>query len=57
MDAAIADALAPLDRESGENPYDVQHDLQEMMQSLVGIIRTASELEEAAGSSTSSPNE
>jgi succinate dehydrogenase / fumarate reductase flavoprotein subunit len=48
VDAAIADALAPLDRESGENPYDVQHDLQETMQSLVGIIRTASELEEAA---------
>jgi succinate dehydrogenase / fumarate reductase flavoprotein subunit len=48
VDAAIADALAPLDRESGENPYDVQHDLQETMQSLVGIIRKASELEEAA---------
>jgi succinate dehydrogenase / fumarate reductase flavoprotein subunit len=48
VDDAIADALAPLSRENGENPYDVQHDLQEMMQSLVGIIRTASELEEAA---------
>jgi succinate dehydrogenase / fumarate reductase flavoprotein subunit len=48
VDAAIAEALAPLEREGGENPYDIQHDLQEMMQSLVGIIRTASELEEAA---------
>ncbi len=47
VDAAIEEALAPLSREEGENPYDVQHDLQEMMQSLVGIIRTASELEEA----------
>ena len=47
VDAAIAEALEPLSRENGENPYDIQHDLQEMMQSLVGIIRTASELEEA----------
>ncbi len=47
VDAAIDEALAPLSREEGENPYDVQRDLQEMMQSLVGIIRTASELEEA----------
>jgi succinate dehydrogenase / fumarate reductase flavoprotein subunit len=47
VDAAIAEALEPLSREDGENPYDVQHDLQEMMQSLVGIIRTANELEEA----------
>jgi succinate dehydrogenase flavoprotein subunit len=47
VDNAIAEALEPFSRENGENPYDVQHDLQEMMQSLVGIIRTASELEEA----------
>jgi succinate dehydrogenase / fumarate reductase flavoprotein subunit len=47
VDAAIAEALEPLSRENGENPYDIQHDLQEMMQSLVGIIRTAGELEEA----------
>ncbi|MGA7835688.1 MAG: fumarate reductase/succinate dehydrogenase flavoprotein subunit [Acidimicrobiales bacterium] len=48
VDEAITEALAPLSRETGENPYDVQHDLQEMMQSLVGIIRTNDELVEAA---------
>ena len=45
--AAIDEALAPFSREDGENPYTVQHDLQEMMQTNVGIIRTASELDEA----------
>jgi succinate dehydrogenase / fumarate reductase flavoprotein subunit len=44
---AIQEALDPFDRASGENPYDVQHDLQEMMQANVGIIRTASEIDEA----------
>jgi succinate dehydrogenase / fumarate reductase flavoprotein subunit len=42
-------AVAPFQRESGENPYDIQQDLQETMQSLVGIIRNGSELEEALG--------
>ncbi len=46
---AIDAALAPFAREDGENPYDLQHALQETMQSLVGIIRTGSELEEALG--------
>ena len=41
--------MAPFGREDGENPYDIQHELQETMQSLVGIIRTGSELEEAIG--------
>jgi succinate dehydrogenase / fumarate reductase, flavoprotein subunit len=49
IDAAIEAAIAPFSREDGENPYDIQHDLQATMQSLVGIIRTASELEEAIG--------
>ena len=40
-------ALAPFGREGGENPYTVQHDLQEAMNSLVGIIRTAAEVEQA----------
>ena len=43
----IDEALAPFAREGGESPYDIHHDLQEMMQSLVGIIRTESELTEA----------
>ncbi len=47
--AAIAAAIAPFDRESGENPYEIQQALQETMQHLVGIIRTGSELEEALG--------
>jgi succinate dehydrogenase / fumarate reductase flavoprotein subunit len=49
VDAAIAAATAPFEREGGENPYDIQHDLQSTMQSLVGIIRTGSELDEAMG--------
>ena len=39
--------LAPFGRTSGENPYAIQADLQETMQSLVGIIRKESELREA----------
>ncbi len=44
---AIEAALAPFARESGENPYEIHQDLQATMQSLVGIIRTGPELEEA----------
>jgi len=50
-DAEVAEvvkaAIEPLTREEGENPYDVQRDLQETMQTLVGIIRTGPELDEA----------
>lgn len=46
-------ALAPLERQSSGaadvNPFKIQHDLQEMMQELVGIARTGKELEEAIG--------
>jgi succinate dehydrogenase / fumarate reductase flavoprotein subunit len=45
-DAARA-ALAPFEREGGENPYAVQHDLQQTMHDLVGIIRTAPEMQQA----------
>ncbi len=46
--AAAARALAPFERGSaGENPYAIQHDLQAMMQSLVGIVRVESEMREA----------
>jgi succinate dehydrogenase / fumarate reductase flavoprotein subunit len=37
-------ALAPFSAEGGENPYTIQHDLQETMHTLVGIIRTEAEL-------------
>jgi len=50
-DDALADAaraaLAPFEREGGENPYTVQHDLQQTMHDLVGIIRTAAEVQQA----------
>ncbi|MHB8593723.1 MAG: fumarate reductase/succinate dehydrogenase flavoprotein subunit [Acidimicrobiales bacterium] len=45
--AGVTDAEAPFSRQDGESPYDIQHDLQQMMQQLVGIIRTESELAEA----------
>jgi succinate dehydrogenase / fumarate reductase flavoprotein subunit len=45
--AAEREALAPFERDSGENPYTVQQDLQECMQELVGIIRTEDELKRA----------
>jgi succinate dehydrogenase / fumarate reductase flavoprotein subunit len=45
-EAATA-ALAPFERDGGENPYAVQHDLQSLMHDLVGIIRTAAEVEQA----------
>jgi len=47
VDAALDNILGPLERESGENPYDVWHDLQDVMQDLVGIIRRKGELEDA----------
>ena len=42
-------AEAPLTTSGGENPYAIHADLQQTMNDLVGIIRTASELEEALG--------
>jgi succinate dehydrogenase / fumarate reductase flavoprotein subunit len=42
-------ALAPFDRSPGENPYQIQYDLQEIMQDLVGIVRTESEMQQALG--------
>ena len=45
---AAADELGdPLGRPTGEDPYRIQADLQPMMQSLVGIFRTESDLDEA----------
>src|SRR5262245_35439340 len=41
------EALAPFDRSDGENPYEVQKDLQDSMQDLVGIVRNESEMHEA----------
>ena len=47
VEAAVAEALAPFERESGESPYDIHRDLQEMLQVNLGIIRTAAEIDEA----------
>ncbi|MGQ0541770.1 MAG: fumarate reductase/succinate dehydrogenase flavoprotein subunit [Blastocatellia bacterium] len=40
-------ALEPFERESGENPFGIQNDLQDMMQKLVGIVRLEDEMREA----------
>ena len=57
VEGAVDEALAPFDRASGENPYDIQRDLQEMMQANVGIIRTASrDRSRHRASSRSSPS-
>ncbi len=47
-DAAIAQMLAPLERAGavgGENPYTIQHELQQQMQALVGIVRNQAEMD------------
>ena len=44
---AAAEALAPLERADGENPYQVHAELQQAMNDLVGIIRREKELEAA----------
>jgi succinate dehydrogenase / fumarate reductase flavoprotein subunit len=47
-DDAVRQALAPFDRRgSDEAPYAVQHDLQKMMQNMVGIVRQEGEMTEA----------
>jgi succinate dehydrogenase / fumarate reductase flavoprotein subunit len=45
--AAEKRALAPFERDGAEGPYAVQHELQEMMQDLVGIVRQEKEMLEA----------
>src|SRR4029078_9750097 len=40
---------APFAGTGGENPYTIHSDLQQMMNDLVGIIRTKEEVEEALG--------
>jgi len=49
MDSAARKALAPFDRGDGENPYQIQKDLQQLMQDNVGIVRTESEMLFALG--------
>ncbi|HTK90187.1 MAG TPA: fumarate reductase/succinate dehydrogenase flavoprotein subunit [Verrucomicrobiae bacterium] len=47
VDAAVRSLLSPFDSKGNENPYAIHSDLQECMQSLVGIIRTEGELRKA----------
>jgi succinate dehydrogenase / fumarate reductase, flavoprotein subunit len=47
IDAAEREALAPFERSTNENPYMVHADLQQTMQSLVGIFRTEQDLQSA----------
>ncbi|HEU0077196.1 MAG TPA: fumarate reductase/succinate dehydrogenase flavoprotein subunit [Longimicrobiaceae bacterium] len=48
VEEATRRALEPFERGAGvEGPYQVQHDLQEMMQELVGIVRRGEEMERA----------
>ena len=44
---AEREALRPFERQGGENPYAIHRDLQQMMQSLVGIYRHRDDLEQA----------
>ena len=41
---AAENALEPFERNEGESPFQIQYDLQEMMQELVGIVRHEGEL-------------
>jgi succinate dehydrogenase / fumarate reductase flavoprotein subunit len=48
VESAIKGSLEPFDRGAGgENPYKVQEELQDTMQSLVGIVRLEDEMREA----------
>ena len=47
VDVIARQALEPFDRNDGENPYEIQKDLQELMQDNVGIVRTETEIQDA----------
>jgi succinate dehydrogenase / fumarate reductase flavoprotein subunit len=48
VEEAARQALEPFDRGAhGEGPYQIQHDLQDMMQDLVGIVRKEAEMKRA----------
>jgi succinate dehydrogenase / fumarate reductase flavoprotein subunit len=48
LQATANAALTPFDRgPAGDNPYQIQYDLQESMQNLVGIVRAESEMHQA----------
>jgi succinate dehydrogenase / fumarate reductase flavoprotein subunit len=47
VDDASKAALSPFERQGREGPYQVQYDLQNMMQDLVGIVRNESDMRRA----------
>jgi succinate dehydrogenase / fumarate reductase, flavoprotein subunit len=47
LSAAVEEALAPLSRSAGENPYTVHAELQQTMHDLVGLIRREHEIQQA----------
>ena len=47
VEAAAREALEPFERAAGENPYQIQKDLQELMQDNVGIVRNEVEMKSA----------
>ena len=50
LESNAKEALTPFERDLNldkENPFQIQHDLQDMMQDLVGIARLGNELNEA----------
>jgi succinate dehydrogenase flavoprotein subunit len=49
IDIVAREAVAAFDRSEGENPYQVQKDLQESMQEFVGIVRNEDEMRSALG--------
>jgi succinate dehydrogenase / fumarate reductase, flavoprotein subunit len=49
VDEAERQLLAPFERTTGENPYTIHGELQDMLQALVGIFRTEEDLVRALG--------
>jgi succinate dehydrogenase flavoprotein subunit len=52
IEVIARDAVAPFERANGENPYQVQRDLQELMQDKVGIVRNETEMSSAVAQLT-----
>ncbi len=47
IDGATRQALMPFERTGGVSPYQIQHELQDVMQDLVGIVRQEGEMHQA----------
>jgi succinate dehydrogenase / fumarate reductase flavoprotein subunit len=47
VEAIAKEALAPFERDPAVGPYQVQYELQDMMQDLVGIVRVEDEMKQA----------